>query len=115
MTLVQNQEQLVPWFKNHGARIQYYQLRGSETQAAVDSAKQSGMDLLERIAKTLSIAEDEEEIWMELQYYRDPGHADEVYAKMMQDKSTEPPGNEFFGLITKGTKLVMGEFSRLSV
>ena len=44
-----------------------------------------------------------------------PGHADEVYAKMMQDKSIESPGNEFFGLITKGTKLVMGEFSRLSV
>jgi hypothetical protein len=91
----------VPWFKNHGARIHYYQRRGSETQAAIDSAKQSGMDLLESIAKTLSTAEDEAEVWMELQYYRDPGHADELCAKMMQDKSIESLGNEFFGLITK--------------
>ncbi len=113
--LVQNQKQLVPWFKNHWVRIQYYHLRGSETQAAIDSGKQSGMDLLESIAKTLSTAEDEEEVWLELQYYRDPGHADEVYAKVMQDKSIESLGNEFFGLITKGTKLFMGGFSRLSV
>ena len=73
------------------------------------------MDLLESIAKTLFTAEDEEEVWMELQYYRDPGHADEVYAKMMQHKSIESLGNEFFGLITKGTKFVMGGFSRLSL
>jgi uncharacterized protein YbaA (DUF1428 family) len=113
--IVQNQKQLVPWFKNHGVRIHYYQLRSSETQAAIDSAKDSGMDLLDNIAKILSTAEDEEEVWMELQYYRDSTHADEVYAKMMQDKSIESLGNEFFGLITKGTKLVMGGFSRLSV
>ena len=114
--LVQNQKQLVPWFKNQGVRIQYYQLRSSETQAAIDSAKESGMDLMDSIAKTLSTAEDEEEeVWMELQYYRDPAHADEVYAKMMQDKSIGSLGNEFFGLIAKGTKLVMGGFSRLSV
>lgn len=66
-TLVQNQKQLVPWFKNHGARIPVLPTRGSETQSAIDSAKQSGMDLLESIAKTLSTAEDEEEVWMELQ------------------------------------------------
>ncbi len=114
--LVQNQKQLVPWFKNHGVRIQYYQLRCSETQAAIESAKESGMDLLDSIAKTLSTAEDEEEeVWMELQYYRDQAHADEIYAKIMQDKSIESLGNEFFGLITKGTKLIMGGFSRLSV
>jgi len=52
---------------------------------------------------------------MELQYYRDPAQADDVYAKMIQYKSIESLGNEFFGLITKGTKLVMGGFSRLSV
>jgi hypothetical protein len=36
-----------------------------------------------------------------------------VYAKMMQDKSIEPLGNEFFGLITQGKSLIMGGFSRL--
>jgi uncharacterized protein YbaA (DUF1428 family) len=113
--IVQNQKQFVPWFKKHGVRIEYYQLGNSETQGAIDSAKESGMDVLDSIAKTLSTAEDEEDVWMELQYYRDPAHADEVYAKMMQDKSIESLGNEFFGLIAKGTKLVMGGFSRLRV
>ena len=31
--IVQNQKQFVPWFKKHGARIEYYQLGKSETQS----------------------------------------------------------------------------------
>ena len=49
--IVQNQKQFVPWFKKHGARIEYYQLGKSETQASVDSAKQSGMDVMDSIDK----------------------------------------------------------------
>ena len=112
--IVQNQKQFVPWFKKHGARIEYYQLGKSETQAAVDSAKQSGMDVMDSIDKAISTDEDEE-VWIEQQYFRDYKHCEDVYSKMMQDKSIEPLGNEFFGLIAKGTKLVMGGFSRLSV
>jgi hypothetical protein len=33
----------------------------------------------------------------------------------MQDKSIESLGNEFFSLVTQGTKLVTGGFSRLRV
>jgi hypothetical protein len=32
---------------------------------------------------------------------------------MMQDKSIEPLGNEFFGLITQGKKMITGGFNRL--
>ena len=64
--IVQNQKQFVPWFKKHGARIEYYQLGKSETQAAVDSAKQSGMDVMDSIDKAISTAEDEE-VWIEQQ------------------------------------------------
>jgi hypothetical protein len=32
---------------------------------------------------------------------------------MMKDKSIEPLGNEFFGLITQGKNLITGGFSHL--
>ncbi|MDW0140549.1 MAG: DUF1428 family protein [Nitrososphaeraceae archaeon] len=110
--IAKNLKQFVPWFQKHGVRIEYYQLGNSETQAAIDSAKESGMDIMESVAKTLSIDEDEE-VWIEQQYFRDYKHCVDIYAKMMQDKSIEPLGNEFFGLVTQGKKLVTGGFIRL--
>jgi uncharacterized protein YbaA (DUF1428 family) len=114
--IVQNLKQFIPWFKKHGARVEYYQLGRSETQSAIDSAKQSGMDFMDSIDKVLSTAaaeDDEEEVWIEQQYFRDYKHCQDVYAKMMQDKSIEPLGNEFFGLITQGKKMITGGFNRL--
>jgi uncharacterized protein YbaA (DUF1428 family) len=110
--IAKNLKQFVPWFQKHGVRIEYYQLGNSETQAAIDSAKESGMDVMESVLKTLSIDEDEE-VWIEQQYFRDYKHCEDIYAKMMQDKSIEPLGNEFFGLVTQGKKLITGGFIRL--
>jgi uncharacterized protein YbaA (DUF1428 family) len=112
--IVQNLKQFVPWFKKHGAKVEYYQLGRSETQYAIDSAKQSGMDVMDGIDKALSTGvEDDEEVWIEQQYFRDYKHCQDVYAKMMQDKSIEPLGNEFFSLITQGKKMITGGFNRL--
>ena len=114
--LIENLKQFVPWFKKHGARVEYYQLGRSETKAAIDSAKQSGMDVMDSIDKILSTTtedEEKEEVWIEQQYFRDHKHCEEVYSKMMQDKSIEPLGNEFFGLITQGKKMITGGFNRL--
>ena len=120
--IVQNLKQFVPWFKKHGASVEYYQFGNSETEAAIDSAKQSGMDVMDSIDKVLlsittTAAEDqdkqEEEVWIEQQYFRDYEHCRNVYSKMMQDKSLEPLGDEFFGLITQGNKLITGGFNRL--
>ena len=61
--------QFVPWLRKHGVIIEYYEFGNSETQAAIDSAKESGIVVMDNIAKTLSTAEDEE-IWMEVQYFR---------------------------------------------
>ena len=113
-TIVQNLKQFVPWFKKHGAKVEYYQLGRSETQSAIDSAKQSGMDVMDSIDKALSTGvEDDEEVWIEQQYFRDYKHCQDVYAKMMQDKSIEPLGNQFFSLITQGKKMITGGFNRL--
>jgi uncharacterized protein YbaA (DUF1428 family) len=112
--IVQNLKQFIPWFKKHGAKVEYYQLGISETQSAIDSAKQSGMDVMDSIDKALSTGvEDDEEVWIEQQYFRDYKHCQDVYAKMMQDKSIEPLGNQFFSLITQGKKMITGGFNRL--
>ena len=111
--IAKNLMQFMPWFKKNGVRVEYYQLGKSETQGAIDSGKESGMDIMENVAKILSTDEDEEEVWIEQQYFRDHKHCKEVYAKMMQDKSIEPLGNEFFGLVTQGKKLITGGFIRL--
>ena len=51
---------------------------------------------------------------MELQYFRDSEHGEEVYVEMMKDKDIEPLAAEFFGLVVRGTNLVTGGFSRLA-
>lgn len=117
--IVRNLKQFIPWFEKQGARVEYYQLGRSETNAAIESAKQSGMDVMDSIDKALFTAttegeEEEEEVWIEQQYFRDYEHCKDVYSKMMQDKSLEPLGNEFFGLITQGKKLIIGGFNRLT-
>ena len=115
--IVQNLKQFIPWFEKQGARVEYYQLGKSETNAAIESAKQSGMDVMESIDKALfttATEVEEEEVWIEQQYFRDYEHCKDVYSKMMQDKSLEPLGNEFFGLITQGKKLIIGGFNRLT-
>jgi hypothetical protein len=113
--LAKNPKQFVPSFKECEARVEYYQqLVKSETQNVIDSAKGNGMDVLDNIAKTLSTAEDneeEKELCMEARYFIDHNHCqEEVYAKMMQNKSIELFGNEFFGLITQGKRLITGGF-----
>jgi uncharacterized protein YbaA (DUF1428 family) len=103
-TIVKNLKQFTPFFEKHGAKIEYYQFVGA-------SHPSEGMSMLS-IDKTLSAAEDED-IWVELQYYKNRKHCEDTFAKLMQDKSLEPLGNEFFTLITKGSSLVTGGFSLL--
>jgi hypothetical protein len=54
---------------------------------------------------------------MLLQFYRDQDHAEEVTAKMMtmQNESMGQLMKEFDGLVTQGSSLIMGGFSRLRV
>ena len=99
--VVANLKKFVPWFERNGVGIEYYQFTSSEA-----------MEGMQSIANTLSVGDDEE-IWMELQYFRDMEHRKNTYSKMMQDKELEPLGQEFFGLVSKGKSLVTGGFSRL--
>lgn len=107
----QNLKKFIPWFVSNGVRLEYYHLAEKDTQETIDSANASGMYIMVNITKTL--AAEDEDIWMELQYFRDQNHSKEVYTKMMSDKSLEPLGKEFMGLISHGGNLITGIFNRL--
>lgn len=102
--LVENLKKFVSWFEKNGVLIEYYRFEGGQSM--------EGMPM-QSIDKVLSVAEDED-LWIELHRYKDRKHRDDTFAKMMQDKSLASLGSEFFGLITKGSSLVTGGFSRLT-
>jgi uncharacterized protein YbaA (DUF1428 family) len=72
------------------------------------------MEGITNIAKTVSANQDEE-VWMELIFYRDRKHRDEVSAKMQNDENMERLYKQSVDLINPGSSFVMGEFSRLKV
>ncbi len=64
------------------------------------------------LSKTIS-ATVEEEVWLEIQSYRDAEHVKEFTASMQGDKSVEPIYKKFMELITPGSIVSFGGFSKL--
>jgi uncharacterized protein YbaA (DUF1428 family) len=60
-------------------------------------------------------ANQDEEVWLELIFYRVRKHRDEVDAKMRNDESMAPLFQQSVDLLTPGTSFIMGEFSRLKI
>ncbi len=71
-------------------------------------------DIMEfvNLSKTISASE-EEEVWLEIQSYRDEEHVKQFSKSMEGDKSIEPLFKEFMRLITPGSVVSFGGFSRL--
>jgi hypothetical protein len=110
-------KQFGPWFKEQGARVEYHQLKKSEPQSVIHSARENGLDVSDNIANILSTTteeDDEEEVWIKVEYFGDHNYCEEVYSKkLMQDKTIEPLANEFFSLVTQGKRLITDGFSPL--
>jgi uncharacterized protein YbaA (DUF1428 family) len=104
--LTQIGKSYVQWLNKHGVKAVVYHLSSTAFEQEIPS------EGVESIAKTLSIDNDEE-LWVALQFYRDQAHADEVRSKMMQDESIGKLMNKFDGLVTPGKSLITGGFSRL--
>lgn len=98
-----NLRKFVPWFKKNEIRLEDYQLSNNQT-----------MEAMESITKTPSVTEDED-VWIELHYFRYQNHSEDGYTKMMQDASLKLLGDEFFNLITQGKSMMTGVFSQLEV
>ena len=90
--------------KQGGLRSEVFQLTNTEAP----------MDGITNIAKTVSANQDEE-VWMELQYYRDRKHLEEVTAKFGNDENMERLYKQSVDLLSPGSSFIMGEFSRLGV
>jgi uncharacterized protein YbaA (DUF1428 family) len=65
------------------------------------------------IAKTVSATPDED-VWLEINSFRDKAHLEEVFSKMMGDEKMKAAVQQFLNLITPGSRCSIGEFSRLS-
>ena len=64
------------------------------------------------LSKTIS-ATVEEEVWLEIQSYRDAEHVKEFTASMQGDKSIEPIYKRFIELITPGSIVSFGGFGKI--
>ena len=64
------------------------------------------------LSKTISASE-EEEVWLEIQSYRDEEHVKQFSKSMEGDKGIEPIYNQFMELIAPGSIVSFGGFSKL--
>ena len=65
-------------------------------------------------SKTVSAIQDEE-VLLELIFYRDRKHLDDVDAKMRNDESMIPLFQQSLDLLTPGFSFIMGEFRQLKL
>jgi uncharacterized protein YbaA (DUF1428 family) len=103
--MVQLNQQFAEIMRKYGAVHLVFQLNNIEAPM---------MEGITNIGKTVSATQDEE-VWMELIFYRDGKHKDEVGAKMQNDKSMYSLYQQSLALLTPGTGFVMGEFNRLKI
>ena len=102
--MMQLNKQFVSTMRKYGATHLVLQLNSTEAP----------MEGITNISKTLSANQDDE-VWLELIFYRDRKHKDEVDSKMRNDESMAPLFQQSLDLLAPGSSFIMGEFSRLKV
>lgn len=90
-------------FRNEGIRYDYFKLTNTEN-----------IPRFTNITKTISANPANEEVWMDLLYYRDRKHRDEFMTKMSNNKECQAWYEEFTELLNPGSEIINGEFSRMS-
>lgn len=106
-TMVKLQKQFNDINIKHGAlRVEVFQLTNTDTY-----------DGCTNIFDTISANQDEE-IWVELQSHRDLKQMDEVTSEVMKDESMKEEGplvKQFMDLLSPGSGMIMGKFTRLRI
>ncbi|MFZ0695781.1 MAG: DUF1428 family protein [Nitrososphaeraceae archaeon] len=102
--MMQLNKQFVSIMSKYGATHLVLQLNNTEAP----------MEGVTNMAKTLSASQDED-VWSELIFYRDRKHREEVDSKMRNDESMASLFKQSLDLLSSGSSLIMGEFSRLNV
>ena len=110
--LAQLGKRWVQWLNKNGVSSKIYHLDNSSSSTR--TTREEVPEGVESIAKILSVSDDEM-LGVSLQFYRDQAHADEVFAKMMQDETCGAIGKEFDSLVTQGKGMITEGFSRLRI
>ena len=105
--MVKLQKQFNDLLIRHGVlRMEIFQLTNTEAY-----------DGCINIATTTSANQDEE-IWIELQSHRDLKQMNEVMSEAMKDEDMSAEGplvKQFMNLVTPGSGMIMGKFTRLRI
>jgi uncharacterized protein YbaA (DUF1428 family) len=75
------------------------------------NSRENMMDFV-NLSKTIS-ANDDEDVWLEIQSYRDAKHVQEFMKAMEGDKSGDEMYKDFMKLITPGSIVTFGDFNKL--
>lgn len=75
------------------------------------TCRENMMDFV-NLSKTVS-ANDDEDVWLEIQTYRDVKHVEEFTKALEGDKSGDNMYREFMGLITPDSVVHFGDFGKL--
>jgi uncharacterized protein YbaA (DUF1428 family) len=109
--LAQLGKRWVQWLNEQGVSSKIYYLDNSSSSSTTSKEVPEGV---ESIAKILAVSDDEM-LGVSLQFYKDQAHANEVFAKMMQDETCGAIGKEFDSLVTPGKGMITDGFSRLRI
>ena len=105
--MVKLQKQFNDILIKHGVlRMEIFQLTNTDTY-----------DGCTNIFNTVSANQDEE-IWVELQSHRDLKRMDEITSEVMKDEIMHAEGSlmkQFMDLVTPGSGMIMGKFTRLKI
>jgi uncharacterized protein YbaA (DUF1428 family) len=102
--MVQLSKQFADIMRKYGVTNLYFQLNNTE----------SPMEGITNIAKAIS-ANPDEEVWLELLFYKDSKHREEVGAKMQNDERMGTLYQQSLSLLTPGTGFIIGEFNRVNM
>jgi uncharacterized protein YbaA (DUF1428 family) len=106
--LAQLGKRWVQWLNEQGVSSKIYYLDNSST------TRKEVPEGVESIAKILAVTDDEM-LGVSLQFYKDQAHANEVFAKMMEDETCGAIGKEFDSLVTQGKGMITEGFNRLRI
>jgi uncharacterized protein YbaA (DUF1428 family) len=105
--MVKLQKQFNNILIKHGAlRVEIFQLTNTDTY-----------DGCTNIFNIVSANQDEE-IWIELQYHKDLKRMDEITSEIMEDESMQTEGlliKQFMDLVAPESGMIMGKFTRLRI
>jgi uncharacterized protein YbaA (DUF1428 family) len=102
-TMLQICSQFIDMFSKHGCHARSFQLDSTETSEGFTS-----------MTNAVSAAQDDE-VWLDMEYYRDREHMNDVVSKIESDESALSLMKQYLDLLTPGSSPIREEFSRLKM